>query len=86
MEIRIVTVGKIKEKYLCDGSMSGAGGDGILRDRPGRGKTRSDQEAHDGGAEKGSKKGTHGQHERQTDLSVRTVDEGVLCSVPDRSP
>ncbi len=32
------------------------------------------------------KKGTHGQHERQTDLSVRTVDEGVLRSLPNRSP
>ena len=28
----------------------------------------------------------HGQHERQTDLSVRTLDEGVLRSLPDRSP
>ena len=48
--------GAEEEKYLCDGSMSGAGGDGILRDRPGRGKTRSDQEAHDGGAKKVVKK------------------------------
>ena len=38
---RALAVELKKKKYLCDGSMSGAGGDGILRDRPGRGKLAS---------------------------------------------
>ena len=49
------------------------------------GKACTYQETHDGRSEKSSEKSSPGQYEGQTDLGIWSVDESILCSLPDRS-